>query len=73
MLVDHADAAGDGVGGSRDLDDLPVEQDLALVGPGEAVEHVHEGRLAGPVLAQQGVDLAGTDVRSMWSLATTPG
>ena len=35
-----------------------VEQDRALVGSGEPVEDVHERRLAGPVLAEQGVDLA---------------
>ena len=31
-------------------------------GAGEAVEDVHQGRLAGAVLAEQGVDLAGPDV-----------
>src|SRR5262249_54300000 len=32
------------------------------VGHGEAVEDVHQGRLAGAVLAEQGVDLAGPDL-----------
>ena len=38
-----------------------VEQDLALVGLVQAVEHVHERRLAGAVLTEQAVDLAGLD------------
>ena len=62
VLVDHADAAGDGVRGTGQVDLLAVEQDLALVGRGEAVEDVHEGGLAGAVLAEQGVDLAGPDL-----------
>ena len=41
---------------------LAVDQDLALVRPGQAVEDVHQGRLAGAVLAEQGVDLARADV-----------
>ena len=41
---------------------VPSMQDLALVRPGQAVEDVHQRRLAGAVLAEQGVDLAGPDV-----------
>ena len=62
MLVDHADAAGDGVGRPGELDLLAVEQDLALVRPGEPVEDVHQRGLAGAVLAEQRVDLAGPDL-----------
>ncbi len=62
VLVDHADAAVDGVRWAGDLDGLPVEQDLARVRRGQAVEDVHERRLAGAVLAEQGVDLAGPHV-----------
>src|SRR6185312_9891913 len=40
---------------------LAVHPDLALVGLGQPVQDVHQGRLAGPVLAQQGADLAGLD------------
>jgi hypothetical protein len=39
------------------LDDA-VEQDLALVGLKQAVEHVHQRGLAGAVLAEEAVDLA---------------
>ena len=35
-----------------------VEQDLALVGLQQPVQDVHQGRLAGAVLAEQGVHLA---------------
>ena len=41
---------------------LAVHEDLALVGVGQAVEDVHQGRLPGAVLAEQRVDLAGPHV-----------
>ena len=44
-------------------------QDLALVRLVQAVEDVHQRRLAGPVLAEQRVDLAGSTTRSTASLA----
>ena len=63
VLVDHADAAGDGVRRARrSVTGVAVEQDLALVRAGQPVEDVHQGGLAGAVLAEQGVDLAGPDV-----------
>ena len=61
VLVDHADAGRDRVAGSGEVLDLAVEHDLALVGLVEAVEDVHQRRLAGAVLAEQAVDLAGLD------------
>ena len=48
--------------GPRIVDRLAVEQDLALVRHREPVEDVHQGRLAGAVLAEQRVDLAGAEV-----------
>ena len=39
-----------------------VHQDLARVGPVEPGEDVHQRALAGPVLAEQSVDLAGPQV-----------
>ena len=42
-------------------DGRAVEEDLALVGREDAVDHLDEGRLAGAVLAEQRVDLAGLD------------
>ena len=44
------------------VDGLAVEQDLALVRRRQPVEDVHQRRLAGAVLAEQGMDLAGPDV-----------
>ena len=41
-----------------ELGRLAVDQDLALVGPVEAVEDVHQRRLAGAVLAEERVHLA---------------
>jgi hypothetical protein len=58
MLVDHADAQLDGLAGRVDLLGLAPDQDLALVGLLQPVQHLHQGRLAGPVLADQGVDRA---------------
>ncbi|BCB85299.1 hypothetical protein Psuf_026120 [Phytohabitans suffuscus] len=55
--MDHADARVDRVAGAADLHRLVVDQDLALVGLEQAVEDVHERRLAGAVFAQEGVDL----------------
>ena len=61
VLVHHADPGGDGVFGGADRDRLAVHPDLALVGLSQPVQDVHQGRFAGPVLAQQGADLAGLD------------
>ena len=69
MLIPRAMASD----GPVRLTSLAVEQDLALVGRGQPVEDVHQGGLAGAVLAEQGVDLAGPDVEVDASLATTPG
>ena len=41
---------------------LAVQEDLALVGPVQAVEDVHQRRLAGAVLAEQRVHLAAAEV-----------
>ena len=58
VLEHHADAAIDG--GPRRVDHhrLAVQPHLALVRAVEPVEDAHQRRLAGAVLAQQGVDLA---------------
>ena len=61
VLVHHADAGAHGVAGSCERLRGAVEQDLALVGLVQAVEHVHERGLARAVLAQQAVDLACLD------------
>ena len=58
VLVHHADAGGHGIAGPVEVLHLVVEEHLALVGLVQAVEHVHERRLACTVLAQQAVDLS---------------
>ena len=58
MLIPRAIASD----GSADRDGVAVEEDLALVGRRQPVQDVHQGRLAGAVLAEQRVDLAGPDV-----------
>ncbi|MGX1250661.1 hypothetical protein RKD48_003172 [Streptomyces ambofaciens] len=61
VLVDHADAAHDGVGGRGEGHLLAVDRDGALVRLLHAVEDLHQGRLAGAVLADEGVDGALAD------------
>ena len=58
MLVHHADASGHCVAGAGEVLRLVIEQDLALVGLIEAVEHVHERGLAGAVFTEQRVHFA---------------
>ncbi len=47
--------------GDLDVPDLAVDPDGAAVGLIEAVENVHQGRLAGAVLADDAVDRARRD------------
>ena len=61
VLVHHADAAGDGVAGVAEGDLLAVDGDGALVRLLHAVEDLHQGGLAGAVLADEGVDGAAAD------------
>ena len=61
VLEDHADAGGPGGGRRAELDRLAVDEDLALLRAVDAVEDLHQRALAGAVLAEQGVDLAGVD------------
>jgi hypothetical protein len=61
VLVHHADAQPDRVDRAGDLHRLPVQEDLAVVRPREPVDHVHQRRLAGAVLAEEGVDLTPSD------------
>jgi len=63
VLMDHVDPAGDRVRGTADVYFLAVQQDRAFVRPGQPVEDVHQRCLAGAVLAQQGMDLARTNVQ----------
>ena len=60
--MDQADAGAVGVGHVPEIRRGPVDADLARVRPVDPAEHLDEGRLAGPVLAEQGVDLAGAQV-----------
>jgi hypothetical protein len=57
VLVDHPDAGRDRVTRAVELQGRPVDDDLALVGTVEPVQDVHQGRLAGPVLPEEPVDL----------------
>ena len=58
VLVDHADPRGHRVPRPVEAHGLAVDEDLALVGLVEAVQDVHESRLARAVLAEERVDVA---------------
>ena len=58
FLVHEADAHLLGFRRRGNADRLAVEDDLAAVGLKNAVDDVHQGRLASAILAGQGVDLA---------------
>jgi hypothetical protein len=61
VLVDHADAGADRVARVPEGHRGPVNEDLPLVLLVQAVQDVHQGRLAGAILAEQGMDLPGRD------------
>jgi hypothetical protein len=61
VLEDHADAGVDRLGGRLQDDVLALDRDRALVGTLHPIEDLHQGRLAGAVLADQGVHRAGPD------------
>ena len=49
---------------AADLHALPVPPELALVRRDGPVDHLHQGRLAGAVLAEDRADLAGRDAQA---------
>ena len=63
VLVDHRHPCPDGVGRRRDPARFPVQAHLARVGPVQPVQDLHERALAGSVLSQERVDLAGRDLQ----------
>ena len=62
VLVHHPDPEFERVARAFDRDRLPVDLDRAGVRLNEAVDDVHQGRLAGAVLPEQPVDLSARDV-----------
>ena len=62
MLVHHSDPGCDRAVRRGEVGRCAVEQDLPVVRPVEAVEDVHERRLAGAVLAEERVHLAPAQV-----------
>ena len=63
MLMDHADAVGEGILGGADDHRLSVDGDLPLVGEIDAGEHIHQGGLAAAVFTQQGQNFSPVDVQ----------
>ena len=61
LLVDQRDAGLDGVLRAARLEAFAVDDDVAAVGDQDPREHAHERGLAGPVLADDGVDLPRRD------------
>src|SRR3954451_16673562 len=61
VLVDDLDANGAGIDRSREMDLLILEQNLAVRGRKVAGDDLHQGRLAGAVVAHQADDFARSD------------
>ena len=61
VLMHHADTQSDGVARTADVHVFAVDVDLTRVRRDQAVEDVHQSRLACAVLAYQGVNLTLTD------------
>ena len=61
LLMDHADAAREGVGRPVQPDRPIVEHHGSLVGSVDALQDAHQRRLAGPVAADDGVDRSRRD------------
>ena len=57
MLVHHPDPLRDRVARAVQADGPAADPDLPAVRLEQPVKDVHQGRLAGPVLTHQGVDL----------------
>ncbi len=73
VLVHHADAAVDGVARRAHPRRLALDPDLALVGVIQAVEDVHQRRLAGAVLAQQRMHFAEPEIEADVVVGDDPG
>ena len=58
VLVDHADAESEGVGGVADVHRLAIDFDRTLVRRVGAEEYVHEAGFAGAVLAEEAKNIA---------------
>ncbi len=62
VLKHHADAQRPRRGRPRQFDRLSGPAQFAAAGLDQAINHLHQGRLAGAVFAEQGVDLARSDI-----------
>jgi hypothetical protein len=61
VLVNHADAHGNGPAGRTNADGLVFPEKLAFIGCEQTVKHVHQGGFAGAVFPEQSVYLARKD------------
>ena len=59
--MDHADTGGHGCPWMPEDDWSPIKGDGAGIGHQKSVEDPHEGRFAGPVLPDYGMDLTAID------------
>ena len=62
LLIHHADPDGERVARSVEMGRLAIDDDLARGELDRARDRLAERRLAGPVLAYQGMDLAATEI-----------
>ena len=61
FLVHHADAQRDGILWTTDLDRLVIDQNRAGIHGMKSVQNLHQGALAGAVLAQQSMNFSRLD------------
>ena len=73
MLVDHADAGSDRIGGRSERFDRAVDRDGALVGAVHPVQGLHQGRLARAVLTDDRVDRSGRGTQVDVAVGDDPG
>ena len=64
LLVDHADAGGQGVAGRPEMDRPAVDAHLAVIAGMDAGDDLHQRRLARAVLADEAMHLAAAGARS---------
>ena len=61
MLMDHADAAFNGILGTIEMHLFSLDEDLAAGRLIKSVQDIHQGTLAGAVLSQDGMHLSLVD------------
>jgi hypothetical protein len=73
FLMHHADTKRDGILWTTDLDRLLIDQDRAGIHGMKPVQNLHQGALAGAVLAQQSMNFSRFDGQVDITIGHDPG